>query len=949
MSGFFTETPGRLLLLSGVALGTAAALYVLLRPPKKIRRCGRDAASPRSQTRAGASAGEAEERSADPLGDGKVKKLSCRDTLFVYFGSQSGTAEAFSEELASAVVQEIEELQHVEVVDLEDFDPDAFLAQQFKVLVVATHGEGEPTDNARGFFEWLQRYTKDLREGRTPSPAMQGWCAVFGLGSSDYERFNRMGRRTFKMLEFIEKRQRELHASSSSSLLRLLCPLGVGDAAKALDADFALWRQAHFLPALKRIADPTALQEEPMRTTPEVRGDAPVSPVSYPPLSGVCTPEASTASTPELDADPQRRGDSSPLQGYHAARSAESLEQETREDLSRFSSAASLANAQHTAQSVTAAVERLEKRVASWAKRGEEAPFRLMVGPSRERLLAEQRRLEEEAAGRAGKSLPSLPSLLAQAPHGTSAKFFFQMHALPVNSVRQLRQQVTFSSASAAGSHCAHRVAASETEKELGEPWRTDAPQESTVEVELDLTDCPAVQYRAADNMYCLHKNTAEEITWWHTFLGFKEQGVALNDFVHWVPSRAALASAFPVSSSSSSPSSSPALSYAVPFPTPCTVEEALGFFSNLTGQLPKFAAACLSLWIEDPEERTQWLRLFCDEPAAQQAYEACVRSPLLSLRELLPLLAPSFSRPRLPRLSSSSTFDEDEEAASTQELGLILSLLAAAHAPRAYTIASSPKALARETGTRSVALCVGLVAEQRESLAITTARLEEHGFKIFGSSSAVRSARRGPLFHQEDRLFFGACSSFITQQLRPGDVLKALIKPSSFRLPADVKRPIIMVAAGTGIAPFIAFLREFACLGGWLAPVVLFFGCQRANKDFLYREELLRYKARQDAAEESQGKKHFLTHLFLAFSREPGQPKTYVQHKIAEQRNLVLQLLQEQQATLYICGRTAMAAGVTKTLAHAAAETLGGDEARGNAFVHDLRKSRRIVEEVWA
>lgn len=38
--------------------------------------------------------------------------------------------------------------------------------------------------------------------------------------------------------------------------------------------------------------------------------------------------------------------------------------------------------------------------------------------------------------------------------------------------------------------------------------------------------------------------------------------------------------------------------------------QEALGYYCNLTGQLPKFALSCLSLWITDPEERRQWLFL---------------------------------------------------------------------------------------------------------------------------------------------------------------------------------------------------------------------------------------------------------------------------------------------------------------------------------------------------
>ena len=49
----------------------------------------------------------------------------------------------------------------------------------------------------------------------------------------------------------------------------------------------------------------------------------------------------------------------------------------------------------------------------------------------------------------------------------------------------------------------------------------------------------------------------------------------------------------------------------------------------------------------------------------------------------------------------------------------------------------------------------------------------------------------------------------------------------------------------------------------------MLFFGCRNAENDFLYSEEL-------KAFEESG-----ITELQMAFSRETGQPRTFVQHLI--------------------------------------------------------------------
>ncbi|PFH37559.1 flavodoxin domain-containing protein [Besnoitia besnoiti] len=956
-SSFLGGSASRLLLISGVAVGTAALCYFLLRPSRPRRRGGKPGV-----------AGHGTQRDAE-------EDVVFSDTLFVYFGSQSGTAEAFGEELASAVTEEVEGIKRVEVIDLEDFDPDAFLAQRYKVLVVATYGEGEPTDNARVFFDWLKAYSKSVR-GSTAVPRMRGYCAVFGLGSTDYERFNRMGRRTFKMLEQIQSQQAQAAATSASASpaalasgsarFRLLCPLGLGDGAGDVGADFSRWLEELFFPALKTLVDEGGSLEDTQNPAEAsgasaVLAEASLSPASPAALRSLSSVGVAAGETPVLrrrsfSLDFLQRSDEGEAQAEAGAEGDKAFLPSTPS--ASLSRAASAIGAAAVAGSLSedAAIAKLQKRVEAWAKRHTDASFRLLAGPSAEALLAEQKRVEEEAAAKAGKAWLAP---FAQVPHGTSAKFFFCMEEMPVKAVRQLRQRVT---------PCTSPPAAAETSPARGAtrqaPGRKEAPVESTVEVNLDITDFPAVQYRAADTMYCLHRNAAEEIAWWHGFLGFKDQGVALSDYVHWLPSAAVLGASFATSSAAS-------LTYAAPFPTPCTLEDALGFFCNLTGQLPKFSLATLSLWIEDPEERQQWLRLCCDDPHAQQVYEACVRSPLLTLRDLLPTLAPSFTRPFVDRLPAAGASRAAEASLQTRQLGLLLALLSAAHTPRAYTIASSPKALALEPGARSVSLCVGLVSERTDGLQFAAASLEEKGFKIFGSPSAVHEETRPARLQQEERLFLGACSSFITQQLRPGDVLKALIKPSTFRLPADVRTPVIMVAAGTGIAPFIAFLREFESLGGWQGPVVLFFGCQRADKDFLYRDELLRYAQADpgslaDSAEartasdtppsneeergvDSHKNKKILTHLLLAFSRQPGQPRKYVQDKIQEEKDLVWRLVHERRGIVYICGRSAMAAGVTEALVHAAAEKLGNDEARAKEFVHNLRTNKRIVEEVWA
>jgi sulfite reductase alpha subunit-like flavoprotein len=67
-------------------------------------------------------------------------------------------------------------------------------------------------------------------------------------------------------------------------------------------------------------------------------------------------------------------------------------------------------------------------------------------------------------------------------------------------------------------------------------------------------------------------------------------------------------------------------------------------------------------------------------------------------------------------------------------------------------------------------------------------------------------------------------------------------------------------------------FLEERAALKQRGVPVgesILFFGCRDPLQDFLYEDELRGFETAE------------VTRLFSAFSREPGKPKTYVQHSI--------------------------------------------------------------------
>jgi cytochrome P450/NADPH-cytochrome P450 reductase len=153
----------------------------------------------------------------------------------------------------------------------------------------------------------------------------------------------------------------------------------------------------------------------------------------------------------------------------------------------------------------------------------------------------------------------------------------------------------------------------------------------------------------------------------------------------------------------------------------------------------------------------------------------------------------------------------------------------------------------------------------------------------------------------------------------------------SGFELPADPATPIIMVGPGTGVAPFRGFLQarnKQKQAGAVLGEAHLYFGCRHPDQDFLYQDELT------EAAREG------LVVLHTAFSRIPGEPKAYVQHLLKQDIALLVDLLQNHNAKLYVCGDGShMAPDVEQALV----------EALGEAVVAALQRDKRYVKDVWA
>ena len=157
-------------------------------------------------------------------------------------------------------------------------------------------------------------------------------------------------------------------------------------------------------------------------------------------------------------------------------------------------------------------------------------------------------------------------------------------------------------------------------------------------------------------------------------------------------------------------------------------------------------------------------------------------------------------------------------------------------------------------------------------------------------------------------------------------------LRKSKFRLPQRLETDVIMICAGTGIAPFRAFIMERARGDKSMGKMKLFYGC-RNEGEYLYRDELVSLK-------QEMGDK---LDIIVAYSR--AAEKVYVQEKVRQHSEEVAKMI-ESGANVYICGSAAMAREVEVVLVDCL-HSFKGNEAEEYLRMN-LKKNRRLQEDVW-
>jgi sulfite reductase (NADPH) flavoprotein alpha-component len=229
-----------------------------------------------------------------------------------------------------------------------------------------------------------------------------------------------------------------------------------------------------------------------------------------------------------------------------------------------------------------------------------------------------------------------------------------------------------------------------------------------------------------------------------------------------------------------------------------------------------------------------------------------------------------------------------DSPKVSAQELvGVLRSLQ-----PRLYSIASSP-----------------LVQPQVVDLTVETIRFNRHGREVKG-----------------------VASTWLADRMTNGEAVPVYLHEAPhFRL-VEPNHNILMIGAGTGVAPYRAFLQERhaskASGRSWLI-----FGHQHEDKDFLYQEELQEWQ-----------RAGTLTELSCAWSRDQAE-KVYVQDLLHQQQELVWDYL-SSGATIYVCGDASKMAPAVHDALAAIGEAHG--IADGKAWLIELENQGRYRRDVY-
>lgn len=196
-----------------------------------------------------------------------------------------------------------------------------------------------------------------------------------------------------------------------------------------------------------------------------------------------------------------------------------------------------------------------------------------------------------------------------------------------------------------------------------------------------------------------------------------------------------------------------------------------------------------------------------------------------------------------------------------------------------------------------------------------------------------------------------GVCSRYLSSLTQGTDIQVSIERPSAnfFNVAAkDLSRHVLMVAAGTGIAPCRALVWERGDFHHYhrdkpMGNHLLIYGGRNKNADYFFEKEW--------------SKRRLMMDVITAFSRDQPE-KIYVQDIIRKQAQDVYQMI-ISGSVIYVCGSAgAMPKAVREAFVDVLAEFMGVGDGRVRDLdaireeaiktIEEMVKTGRYVEEVW-
>jgi NADPH-ferrihemoprotein reductase len=335
--------------------------------------------------------------------------------------------------------------------------------------------------------------------------------------------------------------------------------------------------------------------------------------------------------------------------------------------------------------------------------------------------------------------------------------------------------------------------------------------------------------------------------------------------------------------------------------PSPSTLETAFRNHLEICAPVARKAVLEIAQFAPSPGAKSRLLDIAQD----RERYERFTASTHITFARLLKFVSP-------------------EDAWRSIPLAFVLENLLPLQ-PRYYSISSSSVISPRRIAITALVVNKTITTEDQSTATI-------HGLtsNYLLSASNLQSATNAPV-----PVYHRTIESVDLQ----GQTILAHVRKSKFKLPITSSTQLILISAGTGFAPFRAFLQERAklhAIGKPIGKMLLFFGCRNQN-DYIYQDELVKMQ-------EQLGDK---LEIVTAFSRMQGQPRTYVQDRVAERAGKVLEML-ESGANMYICGKASMAREVDMKLEEAVMEKKGLAEVDVKAWADGLKKRGKWKADVW-